>query len=106
MTTFRETSHLSEILEESEKQPVIVFKYSNQCGSSQRLYNKLKDVDTKNLIYLVTVQKQKNLSASIEELYGIKHESPQILIMKNRKILYSANHGKIKVEDFIEKYDK
>ncbi len=101
---FLVTTHLSEILESSEKDPVIIFKYSNQCGSSERLKKeleeKIKTGKIKYSIYLVTVQIEKNLSGKIEGWFQIKHESPQILILNKGKLTYSADHGDIALESF------
>ncbi|MEQ1499951.1 MAG: bacillithiol system redox-active protein YtxJ [Parcubacteria group bacterium] len=102
---FRTTTHLSEILEESNKEPVIVFKYSNDCHTSETLKKELEEkIKNKNIIhpvYLVTVQIQKALSRSIEEMFQIKHESPQILIINKFKVTYTAHHKEISCDDFI-----
>jgi bacillithiol system protein YtxJ len=105
MKYFRETSHLSEIIEASEKESVIIFKFSAECASSDRLRNKLeKGLEDKTInspIYLVTVQKLRVLSGKIEEYFGIKHESPQIIVLKNGKTTYSAHHNEIQLENFV-----
>ncbi len=99
MTPFRITTHLSEILEESEKHPVIIFKYSNECGSSTRLREKIekmiKEKSFTSPIYLVTVQTHRVLSNKIAEWFDIKHESPQIFVVNNGKVTYTAHHNSI-----------
>src|SRR3989338_2033636 len=99
MALFRTTTHLSEILEESEKQPVVIFKYSNKCGSSARLKEKLeKKIADKILsspVYLVTVQTERVLSNKIAEWFGIKHESPKIFGIGKGKIMYPPHHHAI-----------
>ena len=105
MTRFLETTHLSQILEKSNKQAVMIFKYSNECGSSDRLKESLKkkiEAKTLNLpIYLVIVQIHKALSEKIAQIFNTKHESPQILIINKGKVVYTAHHGKIKIENFV-----
>ncbi len=105
MSIFRETAHISEILEASKTGPVIIFKFSSECASSSRLKADLqKKVDEKKLIqpiYLIVVQLQKTLSKKIEEYFDIKHESPQIIILRNGKVVYTANHLRIKTENFV-----
>lgn len=109
MNYFRETSHLSELLEASDKSPIIIFKFSSECSSSSRLkaeFEKNKEQEKlREPIYLVTIQKQKALSAKIEEYFGIKHESPQIIILKDRKVQYAASHLNIKLENFVFGYE-
>lgn len=101
---FKKTSHLSEILEESEKNPVIIFKYSNKCGSSDvlksELEEKIRDKKIANPVYIVVVQEMPVLSRNLEEVFDVKHESPQIIIINNGKVTYSAHHYNIKVESF------
>lgn len=102
---FSITTHLSEILEKSNQTPVIIFKYSKTCGTSSRLKeeieNYLKGKDGVPLIYLLTVQDQRVLSDKIEEYFQIKHESPQIIKIKDSKPIYHQNHFKIKIKDFL-----
>ncbi len=103
MTIFHETTHLSEIIENSENMPVIIFKYSNNCGSSVRLENELNKAfgagKIVSKIYRVTVQNQPVLSKKIEDWFAIKHESPQIIAIDRGKVIYTANHNKISLDD-------
>ena len=105
MHYFLETTHLSEIMEASDKEPVIIFKYSSECGSSDRLLTKLeKSIKEKSLkapVYKVTVQIHKALSAKIAEMFEVKHQSPQILILNKGKLTYTAHHNSIKIEEFV-----
>ncbi len=102
---FKTTTHLSEILEESDRQPVIVFKYSSECNTSTVLKKDLEEkITNKELIYpayLVTVQIQKVLSKSLEEMFQIRHESPQIIIINKTKVTYTAHHREIDTEKFV-----
>lgn len=102
---FIETTHLQDILEHSTTEPVIVFKYSNSCGSSSRLKNDLLEkINTEQLskpIYIVTVQTHRALSNKISEWFNIKHESPQIFLISHGKILYTAHHKDIDLDKII-----
>lgn len=97
MELFRKTSHLSEILEESEKQKVIIFKYSSECGSSDVLKEKMEkefqSADIGLAIFIVVVQEMPVLSKKIEEFFSIKHESPQIILIHKNKLVSFASHG-------------
>ena len=104
MNEFRKTTHLSEILEESSLRPIIIFKYSSECGTSSSLAKKLedsiRDETINHLIYLVIVQTHKALCGKIETMFEIKHESPQIIILNKGKVTYTAHHKNIKIENF------
>ncbi len=103
---FITTTHLQDILENSEKNPVIIFKYSDSCQSSEDLKQDFENIFSenklKNQVYQVTVQIQKNLSQKIEEYFKIKHESPQIIVLKNKKVLRHVNHRAIRIEDLLQ----
>ena len=104
MSYLKNTTHLSEILEESNKNPVIIFIYSSQCGTSHKLLNELEEGLREKiisaLIYKVTVQTEPILSQKIEEWFKIKHESPQIIIVNQGKVTYTEHHSKIEIENF------
>ncbi len=96
---FHSPHHLSEIMENSGSFPIVIFKYSSNCGSSQRLEQTLKDkLNSKILIHKITVQSQPILSKKIEEMFGIKHETPQIIVLRKNTVIYTANHEEISIE--------
>ena len=101
MEKFLTTPYLSEILEESQKNPVMIFKYSSLCGSSEKLSRELtKALDEKTItypVYRVTVQKQPALSKAIADYFSVKHESPQVFIVHKGKLTYTAHHESIDI---------
>lgn len=105
---FKKTSHLSDIIEASQKEPVIIFKFSSECNSSARLKEQFekeaeKEVEEKRLIapiHIVIVQTQPALSKNIADMFEITHESPQIIILNKGKVTHTAHHHDIKIENF------
>lgn len=104
--SFKITTHLQDILEDSQKNPVIIFKYSNSCKSSEDLKKNFEKIFSKNKlqnqVYLITVQIQINLSNKIEEYFNIKHESPQIIVLEDKKVVFFRNHKSITVQDLLK----
>ncbi len=104
MIIFEKTTHLSEILEKSEYNPVIIFKHSSKCYQSDVLKEALEKAKEggkiKSLIFIVVVQDSPVLSKKISEHFGIKHESPQIIIVNNNSVTYFASHDNIMIEKF------
>ncbi len=102
MSVFKFTSHLSEIIESSLKQPVVVFKYSNDCGSSDRLSKEFEDFIEKKKpernVYKVTVQTEPVLSGKISDWFHIKHESPQVITISKGKVIYTEHHDRIELD--------
>lgn len=103
-----ETTHLSEIIEASYKSSVVIFKYSSQCASSDRLKTKIaKMIHNSTLalpVYLVIVQKHRALSRKIEDVFSTKHQTPQILVIEKSKVKYTAHHGNIDLDYLVQTY--
>ena len=76
---------------------VIIFK-AGTCWITQRawdiLQNEIEDYPDIPVAY-VTVVRYRLVSNYIAEISGIRHESPQILIMQGNKVLYECNNMKI-----------
>ena len=100
MSDFKHTTHLSEILEESSKKRVVVFKFSSSCNSSSSLRERFETMMAKYplIIYLVTARSEPVLSRKIAEHFQIKHESPQIVVIEKGKVVYSADHDNIDIK--------
>ncbi len=105
METFRKTTHLSEIIEASEKSPAIIFIYSNSCNTSAYLEAEIeKNILEKKIkypVYQITVQTEPSLSKRIEEYFAIKHESPQIIILDKGKVILTAHHKDIQIQSLM-----
>ena len=87
------TERLDELLSQSGEQPVILFKHSDTCSISARAYQEMTRVEKR--IAIVTVQKARALSNEIENRFGLRHETPQVLIVRDGKLTWSASHFRI-----------
>jgi bacillithiol system protein YtxJ len=74
----------------SFQKPVLIFKHSNSCSISSTVYEDVSTVDSE--IYLVVVQDARAVSNEIASRFGIRHESPQMIILRNGKVVYHASH--------------
>lgn len=103
MIIFEKTTHLSSIIEKSEENPVVIFKYSSKCYTSEELKQKLEQAKVSGaiqyLIFLVVVQDSPILSKKIEAIFKIKHESPQIIVLYKNQVTYFESHDKIVIEN-------
>ncbi|MCC6866138.1 MAG: bacillithiol system redox-active protein YtxJ [Ignavibacteria bacterium] len=106
-----ENSHdLEEIIQNSFNERVLLFKYSPRCSINYIVKNLLErewaEYEMNMKTFLVDVIACKELSNQIETDFGIKHESPQVLIIENSKIIFYASHGAIlysKIRKFCNK---
>ena len=85
----------------------LLFKHSTRCSLSDVALNRLErawNIPDKILpVYYLDLLAHRHLSSEIAIKYGIPHESPQILIIKNGKCIYTASHSGIIFKD-IQKF--
>lgn len=87
----------------SFKTPVVFFKHSTRCSISSMAKRRLErgwqygdEIITPIYLDLLSYR---NVSNYLSEKYGIDHESPQILLIKNGICVYHASHSGITAED-------
>ena len=91
---------LQAAIEESRIRPVLLFKHSTTCGISSGVFQDVTSVDAD--INLIVVQTDRHISNEIELHTGIKHASPQAIVLKDGEPVYHASHYDITVEDITE----
>lgn len=88
---------LEQLFQESHQKPVVLFKHSTTCPISSGVYQEISRVSGD--INLVIVQTARPISTAIAEKTGIRHESPQAIVLKNGKPIYHASHFDVTAED-------
>jgi len=88
---------LEAAIEESRVRPVLLFKHSTSCGISSGVFRDVSAVEAE--INLVIVQTDRDISNEIERRTGIKHESPQAIVLKDGEAVYHASHYDITIDD-------
>jgi monothiol bacilliredoxin len=83
-----------ELLARSQERPVIIFKHSTTCPISAAAYYEMEDFEGD--VVLIEVQNARELSREVEKLTGIRHESPQVLILKKGEVVWNASHRSVK----------
>jgi bacillithiol system protein YtxJ len=89
----REVHELDDWLSRSAGKPVILFKHSNSCMISSRARRQMEKLEKP--VGIVTVQKARPLSNEIENRFGLRHETPQVLIVRDGKLAWSASHFRV-----------
>lgn len=90
-----EEEQLKTILRESEKMPVLIFKHSTTCSISALVKNRLESkwedhIHSKN--YFLDLLSYRGVSNAAAELFAIRHESPQIILVSKSRAVYHASH--------------
>ena len=95
-----DVTELEKLIDRSKERPVVIFKHSLTCPISASAFERMKsyegDVD------LVEVQRARPLSDEIAQRLGVRHESPQIIIVRNGQVLWDASHFQITADKVAE----
>jgi bacillithiol system protein YtxJ len=99
-TPINDTNSLEQVLARSHNEPVILFKHSTTCPISASAYRQMSQVEAD--VSLVVVQRARDVSNEIEARTGIRHESPQAIVLRNGEAVWTASHFDI-TSDAVEK---
>ena len=80
----------------SHRIPVAIFKHSTRCSVSSTALDRLNrnsgdDLPESEIWYLDLIA-HRDLSNAIAERYGVIHESPQLIIIRNGKAVHDTSH--------------
>lgn len=86
----------------------IIFKHSTSCSLSANAFKEFKAfLDNKDLdAFLVIVQNSRDVSDKIEEDFGVKHESPQVLFLVDGQAVFSLSHRDIHLKNLKKAYNE
>ncbi|ABS23559.1 bacillithiol system redox-active protein YtxJ [Bacillus cytotoxicus] len=82
-------------------EPYILFKHSTTCPISQGAYTEFQAYCKENdetAAYYLYIQDARDVSNRIAEHFGITHESPQVLYIKDGMAVWHTSHWNIKKE--------
>ena len=87
---------LDDLFTRSDSTPVVIFKHSSSCGVSSMIYRRMTELDAE--VNIVVVQDAREVSNEIVERTGIRHETPQAIVLRNGEPIYQASHYSITPE--------
>jgi bacillithiol system protein YtxJ len=96
-------SQLDEIDAISETKPVVIFKHSTRCSISRfalKQFDAEFNYDDSQIDwYLLDLLNHRDISNEIAHRYEVMHQSPQIIVIKNKKAIYHDSHDGIDAND-------
>ena len=98
---------LDEIIENSYEKPILIFKHSTRCSISRFALKRFEsefDLQGKLNLYFLDLLNFRAISNEIASKFGIQHQSPQVLLIKEGKVVYHDSHDGIEAEE-LKKYD-
>ena len=81
---------LNTLLDDSRDRPIVIFKHSTSCPISAAAYREMEKFDGE--VSLVVVQTARDLSKELATITGIRHESPQVIVLRDGKAVWNASH--------------
>jgi bacillithiol system protein YtxJ len=72
-----------------------LYKHSTTCPLSARAAIVVDELSSEIPIYRINVREQRKLSNWFADAYGVPHESPQLVLIREGKVLRVWNHESI-----------
>ena len=97
-------AQLEAIEQESHATPVIIFKHSTSCPISAMAKNNFEanNNNGKEIYYYLDLLRFRDVSNAIAEKFDVRHESPQVILLKNGEVAHHDSHMAISF-DYIQK---
>jgi bacillithiol system protein YtxJ len=99
LTPVEHLDDLERLLAASDERPLLLFKHSYTCGISAEALDALVDhltADADDARYaMVTVQTHRELSNAIAARLGVRHETPQAILVRHGRAVWTASHFRV-----------
>jgi bacillithiol system protein YtxJ len=100
LTPLNDVPSLDAAIAESRERPVLLFKHSRFCGVSCEALDELNahiDAQTDYLpsYKMITVQTHRFVSDAASERLGVRHETPQAILLRDGRVIWNASHFRI-----------
>src|SRR5438105_1435194 len=96
--TLERSEDLDQLLQTSKSRPILIFKHSTHCSVSDAAYDEFlrftasaEDVPCG----VVLVVENRALSNIVASQLGVRHESPQAIVVENGRQTWTASHWSI-----------
>jgi len=91
------TEDWDQCLAESDKAPVFLFKHSTRCPISSAAHRVMTDYledgrENQPPVRMVKVVESRPLSLQIADRLQVEHKSPQLILIRNQKAVWSTSH--------------
>lgn len=88
---------LDEIEKISEDKTVAILKHSTRCGVSKmvlRMFESDYDLneDEPVQLYFLDLISYRDISNEIADRFKVRHESPQLIVLKNKEVVHHSSH--------------
>jgi thioredoxin 1 len=100
LTPLHDVQSLDAAIAESRERPVLLFKHSRHCGVSCEALDELQaHIEARSeatVAYkMITVQTHRPVSDAASQRLGLRHETPQAILLRDGKVVWNASHFRI-----------
>ena len=103
LTPLVDIAALEAAIAESSERPVLLFKHSRNCGISCEAFDELQhhlSTGLRAVAYkLITVQSHRGVSDEASARLGVRHETPQAILLKDGRPVWKASHFRITADE-------
>ena len=102
LKTLSDSAALDAAIAESRKRPVVIFKHSRTCGISCEAFDELHahiaEAPADAAYTVITVQSHRPVSDEAEVRLGVRHATPQVILLRDGVPVWNASHFRITAE--------
>jgi thioredoxin 1 len=99
LSTLSDLTELEAAIAESCERPVLLFKHSRTCGVSHEALDELQTHVARNVgaaaYKMITVQSHRRISDEAATRLGVRHETPQAILLRDGRPVWRASHFSI-----------
>ena len=102
---------LDALFERSRETPVLLFKHSLTCPISRRARGEFEELVQSRAggdevgFALIEIQNARPVSDAVAQRTGVKHESPQVLLLDDGQVRWHTSHFQIRKDALDEALD-
>jgi len=81
--------------------PAVIYKHSPRCMICRRAIGEVEDFARSRSdipVYRIDVLEQRELSDRVARELDVRHESPQVIVLRDGRPRWSASHGAVTAE--------
>lgn len=98
------TDALHGVIAASSEEPVFLYKHSTACPTSARAGARVEEYfgagdEDVPACYMIKVIESRAVSNAIEAELGVRHESPQLILVRDGKAVWHTSHSAIRAEN-------
>ena len=102
-------SQVDAIIEASKEKPQLIYKHSHRCSVCFVAKGTLEQASDEILqhadMYFLNVVKTRGASDDITSTLGVRHESPQVILIDDGEAVWHASHGSIDAQTILDQLE-